>query len=133
MVRTYEYTLGKESALREAQIIFEKLGYEISAYDEVDNYFTTKLRVINRLFRPIYYVAFVKAQDRLTVAVFSEVRTFMRSSRIAFAAETEQVMQDASNNLSSRFQDAIFNPITELIEEKYITRFNKYFSKILTK
>ena len=125
MVRTYEYTLGKESALRKAQIVFEKLGYKISAYDEVDNYFITELRVINRLFRPIYYVAFVTAQDRLTVAVFSEVRTFMRSSRIALAAETEQIMQDASNNLSDRFQEAIFNPITESIEENGFAKWDR--------
>ncbi len=125
MFRTYEFTIEKKIALREAQIVFEKLGYKISAYDEVDNYFITELRIINRLFRPIYYVAFVTAQDRLTVAVYSEVRTFMRSSRLAFSAETEQVMQDASNNLSDRFQNAIFNPITELIEENGFAKWNR--------
>tara|TARA_Y100000590_G_scaffold461949_1_gene624840 strand:- start:20632 stop:21765 length:1134 start_codon:yes stop_codon:yes gene_type:complete len=125
MVRTYEYTSEKESALRKAQIVFEKLGYKISSYDEVDNYFTTEMRVVNRLFRPIYYVAFVAAHDRLTVAIYSEVRTFMRSSRLAFSAETEQVMQDASNNLSDRFQYVIFNPITESIEENGFARWDR--------
>ena len=118
MVRTFEYTTTKEEALKEAQIVFEKLGYKISSYDEVDNYFTTELRIINRLFRPIYYVTFVTAQDRLTVIVYSEVRTFRRASRVGFASGSEQVMQDASNNLGDRFQRAIFNPVTEAIERK---------------
>ena len=125
MVRNYEYTEGRRGALREAQIAFEKLGYKISAFDEVDNYFTTELRVINRLFRPIYYVAFVTAQDRLTVTVYSEVRTFMRASRIALAAGTEQVMQDASNNLSDRFQSAIFDPITSSIEQEGFAKWDR--------
>ena len=118
MVRTFEYTTTKEEALKEAQIVFEKLGYKISSYDEVDNYFTTELRIINRLFRPIYYVTFVTAQDRLTVIVYSEVRTFRRASRVGFSSGGEQVMQDASNNLGDRFQKAIFDPVTEAIERK---------------
>lgn len=116
MVRTFEYTTSNKDALRQAQVVFEKLGYKISTFDEVDNYFTTELQVINRLLRPIYYVIYVTAQDRLSVVVYSEVKTFMRASRLGLAAGTDQIMQDASNNLGIRFQRAIFTPITEAME-----------------
>ena len=41
MVRTFEYSTGKEDALIQTQLVFEKLGYKISTFDQVDNYFTT--------------------------------------------------------------------------------------------
>ena len=47
MVRTFEYTSIKRDALKEAQIVFEELGYKISDYHEVDNYFITEL-LVNR-------------------------------------------------------------------------------------
>ena len=125
MVRTFEYTSIKKDALKEAQIVFEELGYKISDYHEVDNYFTTELRIINRLFRPIYYVAFVSAQDRLTIVIYSEVRTFRRASKVGVASGSEQVMQDASNNLGDRFQRAIFDPVIEAIELKGFAKWDR--------
>lgn len=125
MVRTFDYTVPSERALKEAQIVLESLGYEVVAYDAVDRYFLTELSVISRLLRPIYYVVFVSAQDRLNVIVYSEVRTFRRASRVAFAAGAEQIMQDASNNLSLRFQSAIFDPITEAIEQKGFAKWDR--------
>ena len=115
----------------EAQLVFENLGYKISTFDEVDNYFTTRLKVINRLFRPIYYTIFVTAQDRLTVAVYSEVRTFKRASGSGIASNSDQIMQDASNNLGDKFQNEIFNPILKAIESKGFARWDRREDNIL--
>ena len=125
MVRTFEYSTGKEDALMQTQLVFEKLGYKISTFDEVDNYFTTRLKIINRLFRPIYYTIFVTAQDRLTIAVYSEVKTFKRASGSGIASNSDQIMQDASNNLGDKFQKAIFNPIIKEIESKGFARWDR--------
>lgn len=131
MVRTFEFSIKKEDAIVEAQLVFENLGYKISTFDEVDNYFTTRLKVINRLFRPIYYTIFVTAQDRLTVAVYSEVRTFKRASGSGIASNSDQIMQDASNNLGDKFQNEIFNPIIKAIESKGFARWDRREDNIL--
>ncbi|MBF88346.1 MAG: hypothetical protein CMG75_01595 [Candidatus Marinimicrobia bacterium] len=131
MVRTFEHNLNNEDALREAQLVFESLGYKISTFDEIDNSFTTQLRVINRLFRPIYYTIFVSAQDRLTIVVYSEVRTFKRASGADIGSNNNQIMQDASNNLGDKFQAVIFNPIIKAIESKGFAKWDRKEDSIL--
>ncbi len=57
--------------------------------------------------------------------MYSEVKTFKRASGSGIASNSDQIMQDASNNLGDKFQKAIFNPIIKEIESKGFARWDR--------
>lgn len=120
MVRIYDYSIPQDEVLSRCQNALMNLGYEIDTYSPLDYHFVTKEKIVKKLFRRAHYIIYVKAEDRITVYVYAEVRTFKRASEIGLMVG-DLTELEASHNLSLSFQNKILDPITREFEKRGFT------------
>ncbi len=117
MVRIYDYDIPQDEVLLQCQKALTELGYEIELYAPLDYHLVTRTATAKKLLRKVHYVVYVKVQDRITVYVYAEARTFKRASEMGIRVG-ELTELGTTRNLGVHFQAEIFDPITAEFERK---------------
>jgi len=120
----YNYILPQDEVLPKCEDVLSKLGYEIDIYSPTDYHLVTKEKIVKTLFRRAHYILHLKVEDRITIYVYTETRTFKRASELGLLAG-DLTELEASNNLNLHFQSEIFDPITSEFEKRGFTFWDK--------
>ena len=117
MVRIFDYSIPQDEVLSRCEDALEELGYEIDVYSPIDYHLVTNEKMVKIWFRRVYYILHLKVEDRISVYIYSEIRTFKRASEIGLMAG-DLTKLEASENLSLRFQNEILDPISDEFEKR---------------